>query len=83
MESKIIACGQGGAARGTTAGGGLRDASWCTAESKEMHVWGASRAAGFARGDGDGMHGCMARVRRACRCAARDAGHARGREALL
>ena len=50
-------------------------------EQGKMRVRGASGAARVAQGGVDGMHGCMARLRRACRCAARGFGHARGREA--
>ena len=82
MDSKFMVCRQGGAARGIRAGGWLRDALRSAAGSKEMRVRGASGAAGVAVGGGDGMHACIARVCRACRCAARDFWHARGREAL-
>ena len=46
-----------------------------------MRVRGASRAAGMVQGDGDGIQICMARERRACRCATRATGRARGLEA--
>ena len=46
-----------------------------------MRVRGASKAAGMVQGDGDGMCVCMARERRACRCATRATGRARGLEA--
>ena len=46
-----------------------------------MRVRGASRAAGMVQGRGDGMYICMARERRACRCATRATGRARGLEA--
>ena len=82
MDSKFMVCRQGGAARGIRAGGWLREALRSAAGSKEMRVRGASGAAGVAVGGGDGMHACIARVCRACRCAARDFWHARGREAL-
>ena len=82
IESKFMICNQAGAARGTRAGGGLWDALRRAAKSKEMRVRGAAGAARVVQGSVDGMHGCMARLRRACRCAARGFGHARGREAL-
>ena len=47
-----------------------------------MRVRGASMAAGMVQGGGDGMYICMARERRACRCATRATGRARGLEAL-
>ena len=46
-----------------------------------MRVRGASMAAGMVQGGGDGMYICMARERRACRCATRATWRARGLEA--
>ena len=54
---------------------------WRAARSTQMRVRGASRAARMVQGDGDGMCVCMARERRACRCATRATGRARGLEA--
>jgi len=81
MESKFMTCCQGGAERRRKVGGGCgrlwRDAT----RTKGMRVRGSTMAAWAVQGGGDRMHGCRARVRRACRCAARNIGRARGREA--
>ena len=50
--------------------------------STHMRAWGSVVAAGVVQSGGGGMHACLARLCRACRCAARDIRLARGQEAL-